>query len=319
MSVLRQRLLSDFARRYSTARPFVPPAQFNNVESRNNNLRPPPSSPSFYTCKPVFFDKVAQLEKAIAVSRNTLKILQLHPLPAFALESLPPLHPIWKNQEEMGAEFQSHMTTTRYRRVTSLLNQLNDFHRIASTAGCTELSKGIGELMSLFQSPSKDAQLTRGKRKPVTFDDYGRSYTVGKRKTSAARIWMIPIFNKTQAAQQEQKVTEEDLLGLEPAKRPEPIQVTASTVLVNNLPLAEYFSQPVDRERITRPFKVAGVLGAYNVFAIVRGGGTTGQSGALAHGIAKALAAHQPEIAPLLRKGMFLWIYDVVYLIAIFS
>ena len=319
MNVLRQRLLANFARRYSTARPFVPPAQFNHVESRNNDLRVPPSSPSFYTSKPVFFDKVAQLEKAIAVSRNTLKALQLHPLPAFALESLPPLRPAWKNQEEMGAEFHSHMTTTRYRRVTALLNQLNDFHRIASTAGCADLAKGIAELMSLFESTSKDAQLARGKRKPVTFDNYGRSYTVGKRKTSAARIWMIPVFNKTQAAPQKQKVTEEDLLGLEPAKRLEPIQVAASTILVNNLPLAEYFSQPVDRERITRPFKVAGVLGAYNVFAIVRGGGTTGQSGALAHGIAKALAAHQPEVAPLLSKGMFLWIYDVLYLTTIFS
>jgi len=75
---------------------------------------------------------------------------------------------------------------------------------------------------------------------------------------------------------------------------------------VNNLPLAEYFSLPADRERITRPLKVVGVLGAYNVFAIVRGGGTTGQSGALAHGIAKALAAHQPELEPLLKKTKLL-------------
>ena len=309
MNALRQRLLHDFARRYSTARAFVPPAQFSHVESRNDYLRAAPGSPSFYTGKPVFYDKIAQLEKAIAASRHTLKIFQLHPLPEFALASLPPLRPVWKNQEEMGLEFQSRMTTTRYRRVTALLNQLNDFHRIASTAGCTELAQGLRELISMFESPTKDAQLARGKRKPVTFDDYGRSYTVGKRKTSSARIWTIPVFNKMQPTEPEQgrKVTEEDLLGLEPAKRPEPIQVTASTVLVNNLPLAEYFSQPADRERITRPFKVAGVLGAYNVFAIVRGGGTTGQSGALAHGIAKALAAHQPEVASLLKKGMFLW------------
>ena len=52
-----------------------------------------------------------------------------------------------------------------------------------------------------------------------------------------------------------------------------------------------------------RPFRIAGLLGAYNVFAIVRGGGSTGQSGALTLAIAKALAAHAPDVEPLLRKG----------------
>lgn len=60
---------------------------------------------------------------------------------------------------------------------------------------------------------------------------------------------------------------------------------------------------PVDRERVVRPFKIAGLVGAFNVFALVRGGGTTGQSGAISLGIAKALAAHVPDIEVLLRKG----------------
>ena len=58
-----------------------------------------------------------------------------------------------------------------------------------------------------------------------------------------------------------------------------------------------------DRERVVRPFRIAGLIGAYNVFAIVRGGGSTGQSGALTLAIAKALAAHAPDVEPLLRKG----------------
>lgn len=61
-----------------------------------------------------------------------------------------------------------------------------------------------------------------------------------------------------------------------------------------------------DRERVVRPFRVAGLIGAFNVFALVRGGGTTGQSGAVTLGIAKALAAHAPEVEPILRKGMLL-------------
>ena len=60
-----------------------------------------------------------------------------------------------------------------------------------------------------------------------------------------------------------------------------------------------------DRERIMRSFKLAGLVGAYNVLAIVRGGGTTGQSGAVALGIAKGLAAHAPEVQALLKKGSY--------------
>ena len=60
-----------------------------------------------------------------------------------------------------------------------------------------------------------------------------------------------------------------------------------------------------DRERIIRPLKVAGLLGAYNIFAIVCGGGTSGQSGAVAHGVSKALVAHAPEVEDLLRQGTF--------------
>ena len=59
----------------------------------------------------------------------------------------------------------------------------------------------------------------------------------------------------------------------------------------------------MDRERVIRPFKVAGLLGAYNVFAIARGGGTTGQSGAVSLAIAKGLAAHVPDVEAMLKKG----------------
>ncbi|KAJ3008250.1 hypothetical protein NUW54_g3225 [Trametes sanguinea] len=81
------------------------------------------------------------------------------------------------------------------------------------------------------------------------------------------------------------------------------------TILVNGMPLVDWFTAAphlIDRERVVRPFRVAGLLGAYNVFALVRGGGSTGQSGAIALGIAKALAAHVPDVEPLLRKAKLL-------------
>lgn len=48
---------------------------------------------------------------------------------------------------------------------------------------------------------------------------------------------------------------------------------------------------------------MAGLLGAYNVFVIVRGGGPSGQSGAISLGLAKGLVAHEPDVEDILRKG----------------
>ena len=64
-----------------------------------------------------------------------------------------------------------------------------------------------------------------------------------------------------------------------------------------------YSNKISDRESIIRQFRIAGIIGAFNVLELVRGGGSTGQSGELAIGIAKALAAQVPEVEPLLRKG----------------
>jgi small subunit ribosomal protein S9 len=84
------------------------------------------------------------------------------------------------------------------------------------------------------------------------------------------------------------------------------VPVTTTTILVNNVSLNKFFITPVDRERVVRPLKLAGVLGAFNIFAIVRGGGTTGQAGAIAHGIAQGIVAHVPEVDSILRKGEML-------------
>lgn len=235
------------------------------------------------------------LEKAIARSHAFLRARHLLPLPDFARASLPPLFPVWKAQIEMAGDFNTRMTMGRYRKVVKLLNQLNDYHRIATIGSCHDLAEKILYITSMFESTEKEAVLARGKRKKVELDEHGRSYTLGKRKTSSARVWMIPV----QAPKLEP--TPDEMLGLPPT---EPTySVTTTTILVNNLPINEYFVLPADRERITRPLRVAGVLGKYNIFAIVRGGGTTGQSGALAHGISKGIVAHEPDFETLFRRA----------------
>jgi small subunit ribosomal protein S9 len=341
MNVLRHSLCRSFQRAYST-RQFVPPAQLHSIERSSpgfadhsgnsryqgrggkrrrrvrsdeddddtqdpgwepEGLKARPDSQSFYTGRPVYYDQVLQLQAANSHARTALKTLQLLPLPRFARDSLPPLRAVWKNQDELRGEFHSILTTARYRRVITLLNELHEYFRIATTAGCTELARSLGLITGMFESGKKDAFLARGQRKKVELDEYGRSYTVGKRKTSAARVWIIPVHAEPQSSTSQPEESMEDIFGIQPVSPP-PVKVTTTTILVNNIPLAEYFPIPADRERIVRPFKVAGVLGAYNVFAIVRGGGSTGQSGAVAHGIAKGLAAHEPELGTVLGRGL---------------
>ncbi|KJA20708.1 hypothetical protein HYPSUDRAFT_141836 [Hypholoma sublateritium FD-334 SS-4] len=267
----------------------------SNPEGRIERPKPIPTSPNFYTTRALFYDQLTQLERAVGRSEAFLRHHHLLPLPDFARASLPPLQPVWKDPLEMSNEFKTKLSTPRYRKVVKILNQLNDFQRIAKTGGCPQLEDRLRAILSMYESSKKEALLSRGKRKPVVLDEYGRSYTLGKRKTSSARVWMIPV-QQPDASQSE--TPEALLLGTEKQNLP----VTTTTILVNNMPLNQFFPLPADRERITRPLKVAGALGKYNVFALVRGGGTTGQSGALLQGIAKGIVAHDPALETMFRR-----------------
>jgi small subunit ribosomal protein S9 len=214
--------------------------------------------------------------------------------------------------------FSGALTTARYRRMITVLAELEECARIASTAGHAPLAESIYPVLALFERHDKANVLSRTVRKRAPLDRYGRSYTVGKRKESAARVWMIPVREPpAPAAAADSSTTahnqDADLLvpvvegafapSLSPSER---VPVTTTTILVNNAPLNKFFASPADREHVVRPLKLAGVLGAFNVFVVVRGGGTTGQAGAIAHGIAQGIVAHIPEVDLILRKGEML-------------
>lgn len=320
------------------------PAQTRRRQSKP--IKAKPESQSFYTARASYYDQLFQLEEAVGVIRSSLTTLHLLPLPAFAKASLPQIPTVWKKKDEMASIFTIPLTTARYKKVTALLAQLNEYRRIATAAGLEELRVGVENLVELFERDNKDALLARGATKPVKFDEYGRSYTVGRRKTSAARVWMIRTNTYANTDRSEKRLKEEHLAStpagnphtaypdyiaevidileegpaaqastadptsssasqplstqsgqppesLEPTPSKPQIPITPSQVLINNTPLATYFPLPADRERIVRPLRIAGLLGAYNVFAIVRGGGMSGQSGAVALGIAKGLVAQE--------------------------
>jgi small subunit ribosomal protein S9 len=110
------------------------------------------------------------------------------------------------------------------------------------------------------------------KREPV-LDAYGRAYATGKRKNSVARVW---------------------------------IKSGSGKILVNGQPQEKYFARAVLRMIIGQPFTVASRDGQYDVFCTVKGGGLSGQAGALRHGISKALDLFEPTLHKILRQVGFL-------------
>ncbi len=80
----------------------------------------------------------------------------------------------------------------------------------------------------------------------------------------------------------------------------------AGTMVVNGKPAEQFFSREVDLFQARQALQVTGMLERFSVMVRVTGGGVTGQSEAVSHGIARALLEADPELRPALRKGGFL-------------
>jgi small subunit ribosomal protein S9 len=104
-------------------------------------------------------------------------------------------------------------------------------------------------------------------------DKQGRSYATGKRKDAVARVWIKP---------------------------------GAGRVIVNGRELDQYFTRPTWRLILNQPFQIAGRVDQYDVFCTVKGGGLSGQAGAVRHGISKALTYYEPALRTALKKEGFL-------------
>jgi len=103
-------------------------------------------------------------------------------------------------------------------------------------------------------------------------DAQGRSYGRGGRKRAQARVWITPGFGE---------------------------------VVVNRRPFVDYFDRLSDRELVLAPFVATETCGAFDVQVQVKGGGLTGQAGAVRHGLSRALQSFNPDLyrPPLKRLG----------------
>ena len=77
-------------------------------------------------------------------------------------------------------------------------------------------------------------------------------------------------------------------------------------ILVNKRRLEKYFLRETDRIIVKQPLAIANCLNKYNINANIRGGGYSGQAGALRLAIARALSLIDADTKKLLRKNMFL-------------
>ena len=77
-------------------------------------------------------------------------------------------------------------------------------------------------------------------------------------------------------------------------------------ITVNDKDFNQYFSREAVKTRIVEPLKLTGTDSVYDVIADIDGGGTTGQAGALRHGISKALLEINSEYRAILKKEGFL-------------
>ncbi len=75
---------------------------------------------------------------------------------------------------------------------------------------------------------------------------------------------------------------------------------------VNGRSLEEYFPRASQRMVATAPLRIAEAEGRYDVRVRIHGGGTSGQAGALRHGLARALVETDPELRPALKREGFL-------------
>lgn len=101
-----------------------------------------------------------------------------------------------------------------------------------------------------------------------TSQDYG----TGRRKTATARVFLRPGQGR---------------------------------ILVNNKPLDEYFGRETSRMVVRQPLELVEMLDRFDVRVTVRGGGPSGQAGAIRHGISRALMEYDETLRPSLRQAGF--------------
>jgi len=111
------------------------------------------------------------------------------------------------------------------------------------------------------------SKTTTSKKVKLNFKD--SKYATGRRKRSIAKVW---------------------------------IKKGTGVIHVNGKQMSQYFKRPVHQIIVLRPLELSNVASTYDVRASVKGGGLSGQAGAIIHGISRALILHDVNLKTILKK-----------------
>ncbi|SNX84585.1 related to MRPS9 - mitochondrial ribosomal protein, small subunit [Melanopsichium pennsylvanicum] len=256
-----------------------------------------PTSPAYYTGRPAYIDTLLSLEE---LTRQTKRLLEFaHLLPPNsgppAVSSGTSRGNLWVSSVQLEQILGTGLKAAQYRQIISRLGLLARYAGLVSqfeqnpelhSIGLLRANSVVGssngdetllvekfhntlerfmnenaKTNNLLAEKDSDKALWDASKKKV--DGHGRAYSKGRRKESSAQVWVI-------------RTKDQDDVG---------------QILINNQPLAEYFTRVAEREAVTWPLKLTSTLGSYNVFALARGGGKSGQAGAIAHALANAIVA----------------------------
>ena len=135
----------------------------------------------------------------------------------------------------------------------------------------TEAAEGMAALGAIAEGGAVEAVAAAPVEPKI--DNLGRSYATGRRKDAAARVW---------------------------------VKRGTGQMKINGRDVSEYFARPVLQMILAQPFEVTERVGEFDVIATVKGGGLSGQAGAVRHGISRALTLFEPGLRPALKAGGFL-------------
>jgi small subunit ribosomal protein S9 len=151
---------------------------------------------------------------------------------------------------------------------TNTVSDLADLKSLATGGGDAAPATEASEAPAGFTPVVSNAPL-----REQELDKQGRAYATGRRKDAVARVWLKPGSGK---------------------------------IVVNGREQEVYFARPTLRLVINQVFGLTDRAGQYDVIATVKGGGLSGQAGAVKHGIAQALSKYEPTLRATVKAAGFL-------------
>src|SRR3984885_4781670 len=133
--------------------------------------------------------------------------------------------------------------------------------------------KSFSDLKTTLIKAKSTDRSEAGEQPKANRDAKGRAYATGKRKNAVARVWIKP---------------------------------GRGQIIINEKDEKIYFARPVLRMILRQPLIAANRDGQFDVIVTVKGGGLSGQAGAVRHGISRALVNYEPTLRAALKPGGFL-------------